>query len=75
MIIPSQYLKEPQYLAISGRTAISGNIWKNRNIETNTKIRIYIAAVIMILLYRSGIPPRNNISAFRFFISVVSEGY
>ena len=29
------------------------NIWKNRNILTNTKIRIYIAAVVTILLYGS----------------------
>ena len=29
------------------------NIWKNRNIQTNTKIRIYKAAVLTILLYGS----------------------
>lgn len=29
------------------------NIWKNRNILTNTKIRIYFAAVVTILLYGS----------------------
>jgi hypothetical protein len=29
------------------------NIWKNRNIQTNTKIRIYKAAVLAILLYGS----------------------
>ena len=29
------------------------NIWKNRNIQTNTKIRIYASAVLTILLYGS----------------------
>ena len=29
------------------------NIWKNRNIQTNTKIRIYKASVLTILLYGS----------------------
>ncbi|KAL5254332.1 hypothetical protein ACHWQZ_G013943 [Mnemiopsis leidyi] len=30
-----------------------GNIWKNRNIQTSTKIRIYRAAVLTVLLYGS----------------------
>ena len=29
------------------------NIWRNRNIQTNTKIRLYKAAVLTILLYGS----------------------
>ena len=37
----------------SGAFNQMSNIWKNRNIQTNTKIRIYKASVLTILLYGS----------------------
>ena len=37
----------------SGAFNLLSNIWKNQNIQTNTKIRIYKASVLSILLYGS----------------------
>lgn len=43
-----------------------GNIWKNRNIQTNTKIRIYVAAVLTILLYGSEVWNTTSKQLHRF---------
>ena len=42
------------------------NIWKNRNILTNTKIRIYFAAVVTILLYGSEVWSTTKKQLHRF---------
>ena len=39
---------------------LSNNIWKNRNIQTNTKIRIYKGSVLSILLYGSEVWNTTN---------------
>ena len=54
------------------------NIWKNRNIQTNTKIRIYKAAVLTILLYGSEVwntIKKQHHVGWKYFISAASGGY
>ena len=48
------------------------NIWKNRNIQTNTKIRIYVSAVLtffFIMGARRGTLRKSKYTALRFFIN------